>query len=123
MIEVYSNNLTVTADMQIPFQNVSLKKGCTAELSGTSTIELNKCGVYMVSLNASAEATTTIQMYKDGVAQPEAQATGATPGFVTLVQVNKDNSCCPCASATTLYFANSTATTLTNVNVCVTKVV
>lgn len=122
MLEVYSIEVEVAADSAVPFQNVSLKKGCTAELSGTNTITLNKCGVYMVSCDASAEASTTLQLYKNGIAQPQAQSTGTTPSFVTLVQVSDNNSCCPCASGVSLQVMNTTATTLTNVNVVVTKV-
>ena len=122
MLEVYSTEVEVAADSAVPFQNVSLKKGCTAESSGSNTITLNKCGVYMVSCDASAEASTTIQLYKNGIAQPQAQGTGATPAFVTLVQVPENNSCCPCASGVSLQVMNTTATTLTNVNVVVTKV-
>lgn len=123
MLEVYSTNIDATADTAISFQNVSLKKGCTAELSGANTIKLNKCGVYMVACDASAEASTTIQLYKDGVAVPQAQGTGLNPSFTTLVQVADDNSCCPCASAVSLQVMNTTAATFTNVNVSITKVV
>ena len=123
MLEVYSTDVDVAANAVIPFQNVSLKKGCTAELSGTGTIKLNKCGVYMVECDASAEASTTIQLYKDGVAQPQAQSTGGTPAFTTLVQVPENNSCCPCASGVSLQIINETAVTFTDVNVVVTKIV
>lgn len=122
MLEVYSTNIDVAADTAIPFQNVSLKKGETAELSGTSTIKLNKCGVYMVAVDASAEASTTIQLYKNGVAQPQAQSTGITPSFVTLVQVSENNCGCPCSSPVTLQVVNTTAVTFTDANVTVTKV-
>ena len=123
MLEVYSTDLDITADTYVPFQNVSLKKGCTAELSGTNTIMLNKCGVYMVSVDASASVATTLQLYKDGIAQPQAQGTGTTPSFVTLVQVSENNSCCPCASGTSLQLMNTTAAVLSDVNVVITKVV
>ena len=122
MLEAYSLNLEVAEMDAIPFQNIAVKKGCTATLSGTSTIELNKCGVYMISVDASAEATTTIQLYKDGVAQPQAQSTGGTPAFITLVQVDKNNNNCCCTSPVTLQVINDTAATFTNVNVCVTKI-
>lgn len=123
MLEVYSTDLGITADTYVPFQNVSLKKGCTAELSGTNTIILNKCGVYMVSVDASATVATTLQLYKDGIAQPQAQATGTNPSFVTLVQVSENNSCCPCASGTTLQLMNETETVLSDINVVITKVI
>ena len=122
MIEVYSENIEVGANSAVPFQNVALKKGCSAVLSGTGTINLNKCGVYLVSVDATAGTSTTIQLYKNGIAQPQAQATGTAISFSTLVQVNENNSCCPCDSATALQVINTTAGTFTNINCCVTKV-
>ena len=76
----------------------------------------------MVSVDASAGASTTLQLYKDGVAQPQAQSTGVTPSFTTLVQVSENNSNCPCASAVSIQIMNTTATTLSNVNCVVTKI-
>ena len=122
MLEAYSTNVTVTANGAIPFNNVTIEKGCTARLSAPATIELNKCGVYMVAVDASATASNTIQLYKDGVAQMQAQSTGETVSFVTLVQVDKNNNCCCCSSPTTLQILADTAVTFTNCNVCVTKV-
>jgi GTP cyclohydrolase FolE2 len=123
MLEVYSENVDVAANTAIPFQNVSIKKGCTAELSGASTIKLNKCGVYMVAVDATTSAVTTMQLYKDGIAQAQAQATGQALSFTTLVQVAENNSACPCASAVSLQIVNETAATYDNINVVVTKVV
>ena len=125
MLEVYSINATVGSLEPIPFSNVSLKKGCTAELSGTSTIQLNKCGVYMIECDCSSATATTIQLYKNGVAQDQAQSTGTTPNFTTLVQVSENNSCCPCSAPTTVQILNATETeaTFTNANVVVTKIV
>lgn len=124
MLEAYSLNVTVPASSAIPFANVTVNKGCTACLNGSSSIELNKCGVYMVSCDASSAATTTIQLFKDGVAQPQAQATGVSPSFSTLVQVPQNNSCCPCSEPTTVQIRNggTASATLTNANVVVTKI-
>ena len=124
MLEVYSLNATVPASSAIPFNNVSLKKGCTATLNGVSTIELNKCGVYMVSCDASASASTTLQLFKDGVAQNQGQSTGSSPSFSTLVQVPQNNSCCACSEPTTIQVRNvgTSSVTLSDVNVCVTKI-
>lgn len=122
MLEAYSLNVAVEADSYVPFNSTSIIKGCTATKPSADTINLNKCGVYMVSVDASAEASTTLQLYKDGVAQPQAQSTGLTPSFTTLVQVDKNNSCCACSSPTTIQIQNSTATTLTDVNITVTKI-
>lgn len=123
MLEVYSLNVEVPADTAIPLNNVTLQKGCTAVNSSPATIQLNKCGVYMVSCDASASENVTIQLYKDGIAQPQAQSTGGSPCFVTLVQVDKNNSNCACASPVTLQVFNvGDAATYDNINVAVTKV-
>ena len=73
--------------------------------------------------NAECEDAATIQLYKNGVAQPQAQSTGSSLAFTTLVQVPDNNSCCPCSSGVSLQVITDTATTFTNANVSVTKVV
>lgn len=122
MLEAYSLNKTVVAEAPIEFDNISIKKGCSITSSGDSTFSLNKCGVYRVSVNGSAEASTTLQLYKDGVAIPQAQSTGTNPAFTTLVQVNhnNNNNCC-CSSPVNLQVYNSTAGTLSNINIVITK--
>lgn len=123
MLEAYSTNVAVAANAAIPFNNVTLEKGCTAKLSAPASIELNKCGVYMVAVDAVADAATTTQLYKDGVAQPQAQSTGTAVSFVTLVQVNRNNSDCNCCSSpVNLKVLTNTAVTFTNANIVVTKV-
>lgn len=122
MLEVYSINASVGANSSIPLNNVVIKKGCSAVNSGPSSIELNKKGVYMVSLNGVASAATTVQMYKNGAPQPQAQTMGTSLGLETLVQVSQDNTNCCCSSPTTLEFVNSTSVTFPIVNVDVTKI-
>lgn len=124
MLEAYSLNVTVPAASVIPFNNTSIQKGCTAKLSGVSTIELNKAGVYMVAVDASAAAATTIQLFKDGVAQPQAQSTGTSPSFVTLVQVSENNTACCCTAPTNIQVRNTgtSAATFTDANITITKV-
>lgn len=122
MLEAYSLNVAVAANSNIPFNSTSVQKGCTATRTATDTFALNKCGVYMVAVDCSTTTSTTIQLYKDGVAQPQAQSTGLSPSFVTLVQVDKNNSCCPCASATSIQIRNTVAGTLTDANIVITKV-
>lgn len=121
MLEAYSSNITLTADAPIPFNAVSIEKGCTARLTSPTTIELNKCGVYMVAVDVSAASATTIQLSKDGVLQPQAISTGTSPSFVTLVQVPTNNSCCACSSPVVLRVINTVAGTATDANVVVTK--
>ena len=77
----------------------------------------------MVSLDATASVSTTVQMAKDGVLQPQAQSTGTSLHFTTLVQVPRDNSNNCCASPTLIQMLNTGAeATFDNVNVVVTKV-
>ena len=122
MIQAYSNNITVVANQAIPFNNVSLLKGCTATQNGSSTFALNKCGVYEVFVSVSAAASETIQLYKNGVAAPEATSTGTTPNFVTLVQVDHDNNpCCACSSPVTIQVISTTEATLTDASIVITK--
>ena len=125
MLEAYSLNVEVASDASIPFNSTSLIKGCTATHPSSDTVDLNKCGVYMVEVDASAAASTTIQLFKDGVAQPQAQSTGLVPSFTTLVQVDHNNSCCACDSPVSLQVKNvgDAAATFTNCNIVVTKIV
>ena len=118
MLEAYSTNLTVAQDEAFPLNSVSVEKGCNAVLASPSSVKLNSCGVYEVTVDgfasASAAGEITVQMTKDGVAQPQAVSTvtGATGetdvfGFKTLVQVSHNNTNCPCTSPVTLQFNNT----------------
>lgn len=134
MLEVYSLNVEVAENSAIPLNNVSIQKGCTAVNSAPATIQLDRCGVYMVSCDCSAvpedAGLMAIQMYKNGVAQPQAQASSTgetgdttTMGFQTLVQVSENNTNCCCSSPTLLQIFNvGVEATYSNINVCVTKI-
>ena len=124
MLQAYSLNVTAAAGAAFQLNNVTIKKGCSAELNGVGTIELNKCGVYMIAVNGSAATASTIQLSKNGILQPQAQSTGTSPAFVTLVQVNTNNSNCCCSSPTIVQILNpaDASETLTFLKVCVTKV-
>ena len=122
MLEAYSLNVSVGANSPIPFNSVSVEKGCTAVLSSPTTIDLNKAGVYMIACDVSTATANTIQLSKDGVLQPQAQSTGTSPSFTTLVQVDRNNTTCCCTSPTVIRIVLTTAGTLTDANVVVTKV-
>jgi hypothetical protein len=136
MLETYSQNISVAQNVAIPFNNVSIEKGCTAEKTAPTTIALNKCGVYMVEFDAVVASSGTsgnvvVQMSKDDVLQPQAftatTSTGATDvesiSFLTLVQVAKNNSNCCCASPTILKFMNTgIAANFIQANATVTKI-
>ena len=74
MLEVYSRNVSALANAPIALNNVALLKGNSTQLQGVSTIQLNKCGVYEISVSAVATAETagqiSIQLEKDDVLQP-----------------------------------------------------
>lgn len=122
MLQVYSINQAVSANGVVPFNNVVIDKGCAENLSGVGTIELNKSGVYKVTVDGVASTSTTLQLFKNGVALPQAQSTGTTLAFTTFVQVVNNNcNCNICSSPVTLQVKNTTETTLTNVNITVDK--
>lgn len=123
MIQAYSQNITVNAMQAIPFNSVSIQKGCTATQNGATTFNLNKCGVYEVTCGVSAATTETIQLYKDGVPVAEARRTGNSPNFVTLVQVDHNNSCCACDSPVIIQVVSVTAATLADASITITKLV
>lgn len=133
MLEAYSTNLALTANQAIPFNNRKIQKGCTAVLSAPATVQLNKCGIYMVSFTMTATSANagdiTVELYKNGIAQPETivsesvDAGGtANLSFDTLVQVTTNNSNCPCASPTLLQVMNDVAVTDATVDIVVTKI-
>lgn len=135
MIEAYSKNVVVAANSGVPLNSVAIQKGCTAIKNGVNTIELNKCGVYMVAVNASAIASVagdiTLQLTREGVIQPQAFArvTAADTtstyelSFVTLVQVKDNNSCRCCDDGTSIEVVNTgVSATFSHVDVVVTKI-
>ena len=134
MFEAYSLNKDLTENTAIPFDNVTIQKGCTAVLSAPATIQLNKCGVYAVHFDASVTSadagTVTSTLYKAGVVQPQGQASAsltadgiANLAFDTLVQVRESNSCRCCDSPTVIQILNTgIAATYNNANIVVTKV-
>lgn len=136
MLQIYSSNLSVTANTVFPFNNVVLDKGCGENLSAPATIELNKQGIYLVEMDgyATPDAATavSVQLLVNGVAQPQA-ITSFTPasvtdartfGFKTFVRVLENNCQCNClTSPTTLQFMNGdTDLTDAHINVVITKI-
>ena len=136
MLQVYSSNLAVDANAVFPFNNVVVDKGCGEALSAPATIQLNKQGIYLVEMDgfATPDAATevSIQLYVNGVAQPQAITTFVpaevtdtrTFGFKTFVRVLENNCQCNClTSPTTLQFINgTTALTEAHINVVITKI-
>ena len=133
MIEAYSRNIDVAADAAIPFNNIVIRKGCTATLAAPASIQLNKAGIYMVAVDASiipdATGDVSIQLSKNGILQPQAFAiedgTAAETtalSFTTLVQVQQNNTCSCITAPTTIQVINSAAGTFEIANITVTKI-
>lgn len=136
MLETYSQNISVLTNTAIPFNNTPIEKGCTSIKTDTNTIALNREGVYMVSFDASASASTVagdirVQLTKDGTFIPQAIAVNSSTAstdieslsFVTLVQVNRNNSCRCSDTPVILRFINTgIPATYTQANVVITKI-
>lgn len=134
MIEAYSESVNVNSGSAIPFNNVTIQKGCTAILSAPATIQFNKMGVYMVSFNTSAIAEEAgvieIEMAKNGVVQPQASSSATAANttsiypssFTTLVQVSENNTPCCCTSPTTIQILNNGVAAVHSANIVVTKI-
>ena len=132
MLQVYSVNQTFTDGAAVPLNNTGIAKGCTAVLGAPATIELNRMGIYMVSVNASLTGTAAgegqLQLTKNGVALPMAQAsetldtTPAALSFMTLVQVSQNNTLCCCSSPVSLQVIYTGDDATGDINVCVTKI-
>ena len=139
MLFTYTNtSQTVAQNSAIAFNTNSIQTGCTATHNTNSTsISLNKPGIYMVSFNSDAVAAgtagnITVQLFGNGTLIAGAESTaysGATtdimnPNFTALVRVTPN--CC-CASTGNvpyvLTFVNTgVEATFSNVAVTVTKV-
>ena len=91
MIQSYSTNLTVDANTAIPFNNVAIKKGCSAEMAGAAAIELNKAGIYMVSVDGSitpaAAGEVSIQLSKNGTSIKSSSATRPPRSIMILSRI------------------------------------
>lgn len=136
MLQVYSSNLAVEANSPFVFNNVVLDKGCGERLNGTSSIALERRGVYLVEMDgfATPDAATevSVQLYVNNVAQPQAITTFVpaavtdtrTFGFKTFVRVTENNCNCNCLSSPTILTFVNGATPLSDahINVVVTQI-
>lgn len=121
MLNAYSIAAEVAADAAIPFNNVTVEKGCTAVLSSPATVNLNRCGVYKVEFYGTADAAMAAQLYRDNVAVQQAKSTGENLAFGALIQVDRNNTACCCSSPVSLQVRSDTATTL-DCSIVVTKI-
>ena len=131
MLQAYSTNLTLATNDLIAFNTVEAIGRTVTGTAGSSTIMLNAPGVYFINFNASgtttAEGTFGVQMLKDGVAEPQAQAAVETTAggegavaFSTLISVGRSCCCQDNRVAVTFEYTGGDGTGLANV--VVTKV-
>lgn len=136
MFQAYSTNVEVAANTPYPLNNVVVDKGCGEVLNGTSTIQLNHRGIYLVEVDGfatpDAVSAVTAQLYVNGLPQPQAISSFVpaavtdtrTFGFKTYVRVAQNN--CNCNHYTTptvIQIMNGdTAVSEAHINVCVGKV-
>lgn len=137
MIETYSNNLAVTSNSPIAMQNVSIEKGCSVKLQGTSTFAFKKCGVYLIAVNATVRSTTattglvSIQLAQNGNLAADAissETVGDAAGFHALsfsklITVPKTETNCCCSVPTVVSINNvGVDATFSNINVTITRI-
>ena len=128
MIETYSNNITVPSNASVPLNTV-FRKGTTVTKSGDASIQLNKCGIYEISVSASGIAASggliTLQLMVNGVALPNAFASLTAADTTTKVQVPTTyNENCPCSESFIVSLNNAgVGATYSLVDILVTKLV
>ena len=135
MFQGYSSNLTVAANTAFPFNNTYVDKGHAETLSGPATVQLNQRGVYLVKVDGyatgAAAGPETVQLYVNGVAQPQAVSAfaltttdAANFNFSSLIQVAANN--CPCNYAvnpTVVQVMNGDADVVdAHINILITKI-
>ena len=135
MLQAYSSNLEIAANTAYTFNNVTIDKGCAEHLSGPSSIQLDKQGVYLVEVDGfgtgAAAGTGSTQLYVNGVAQLQAISSYNTAAnsisnfsFKTFVQVATNNCPCNCISSPTVLQVMNGEENLTeaHINIVVTKI-
>ena len=137
MIQAYSNNITVGVAQAIPFTSLAVIKGCSVEQQNLTNFLFNKKGIYLVSVDATANTSGTsgnivLQLVKNGVAQPQAFTSAASTAvadveslsFETLVQVEDDNlRCCCSKEPTSIQVQNAgVAAQFGHINIVITKI-
>lgn len=134
MYQAYSNTSTTYAqNAPLAFPTVKFSDCRVSSLNGT-TFRISAPGRYVVSFNAvggSTGATTpfTVQMFRDGVAQPETVSTitsvaandVGTLSFTTIVDIRPSCSCINNATNLQIVATNATSGVVSSANLVVYK--
>lgn len=101
MLRTYSKNITATANTAIPFNVDKINIGSSIKHPTSTNINVDRPGYYMVTLDVSFTGTaglTSIQLYADGVAIPDAIITTTIVAdsysdcsFTTIIKANRGN--------------------------------
>ena len=135
-LNAYTNSAqTVVAEGVVNFNNNNPLTGCSVcHAAGSSTVQIVKPGLYLVTVNADAATTATaggtitLQLFNNGILVPGATATETTTAdtsivslaFSTIIRVL--NSCSCVNNQTNLTVVNTgVEVTLSNANVVVVK--
>lgn len=127
---IYAGNnatqITTVAGSVVAFNNVVRRYGCNLGLSG-GNVTLQGQGYYDVDVNITftgiSAGTLTVQVYKDGVAIPYANAS-VTTGADTINNLNipcivRECGCCDCSTITVV--AGGVDVNITNAGIVVSK--
>lgn len=101
MLRTYSKNITTTANTPIPFNVDKINIGSSVKHPTSTNINVDRPGYYIVTLDVSFTGTaglTSIQLYADGVAIPDAIITTTIVAdsysdcsFTTIIKANRGN--------------------------------
>lgn len=129
MLRTYSKSITATANTAIPFNTDKINIGTAVKHPNATNINVNRPGFYMVTLDVSFTSSTaglsSIQLYADGVAIPDAIITETivadsynNSSFTTIIQANRGNF----AENVTLTVMPTTNITISNIALGVNKI-
>lgn len=135
-LSAYTNSVqSVIAQGSVLFNNNDVLTGCSiSHAAGSSTIQLNKAGLYLIEFNADASTTATsggtitLQLFKNGVIVPGAESTSTatsntavnTLSFSKVIQVLNSCNCVNNQTNITVVNTNS-AISMSNANIVVVK--
>jgi hypothetical protein len=112
MVQSFSTNVDVNANEAIPFNTIQTMKGCDVNHTSPTTYEINKCGLYLLLVDATAATDFTIEVYVNGVPQAATVRTGTNASIAhTIIVPNNNCRCNRCSSPTIVQVMNTGAVT------------
>lgn len=129
MLRTYSKSITATANTAIPFNTDKINIGNSVTHPSATNINVNRQGYYMVTLDVSYTSGTvglsSIQLFADGVAIPDAIITDTivadsynNSSFTTIIRANRGDF----ANNVTLTVVPTTDITISNIALGVNRI-